>query len=983
MADRFHRVTLVTTLAFLGFVFGWIWMLSADPVTDDKSSTDTTPQAESSVKEAYLPAPSSLSVSEFEEKLFAFLNEKQYVKLGWKDDGRLRDTGPYINGKYYGTHPAVRVYYSPEIIEWLESGRNGRIPDGAMIVKEQYPPPAIRHAGQDEQQLWDALESWTVMVKDSKGSHDGWFWSNPGKGQDVLDNHADVSHPTSGFGLYCIRCHASTHSPLAKPDSPDNEFTFASLRNIEGYPGEPILFRVDDSWRDEKKTEPEESESTSESEKLADTSQDSGAHPSCIRSGGVTICDAEINPEFLEYYDSVIPVTRDGVSVLPPVTHDWVAKRRDQSQEFVTSNQCMSCHSGLLEPYGPTMFIPTGENKEYGAAGWNISPYGEWRWTPMGLAGRDPVFLAQLESELKLLQQEFGQTPKKANRLQSILQDTCLKCHGAMGRHQFNCDQDGQLATFGIRYCESIAESDEHIGLEDSKYGALARDGISCMVCHRMQQRPQPPDDDRPYLQFFLETSVTGNLFFGPPNEIYGPYKDQEITPYVMQHALGITPKQNPFIKSSQMCGSCHTVTLPAVDKPVTAEHFDELNDSQVVEEFQSFHHHVEQATYLEWLNSEFENEFNPDNPKGQSCQDCHMSKDLVDENSGINLESLVTRMAIIQDATYPDAENLASQELLDVRIRKQGYSRHNFSGLNVFLLELFDQFPDVLGVRPQDYMTGSNLDIEHARQNFLLTASKKTADIDVQTHWHPLGELTAHVTVNNKTGHRFPSGVGFRRAFLEFLVLEKNQNPDNAEKILWSSGRTNNLGVLINHTGQILTTERGEKSLGHLETHQPHHQEITKSDQVQIYESLLCNAQGGFTTSFLHGCKTIKDNRLLPRGWSKQGPDPALSGRYLEATHPQGLAVKDESYRDGSGSDSVTYRVRLPGDVDPNNVTVRATLYYQALPPYFLNNLFKTAPDGKQTQRLHFLLSHVDTKGTPIEQWKLKVVSAEADITQ
>ena len=25
---------------------------------------------------------------------------------------------------------------------------------------------------------------------------------------------------------------------------------------------------------------------------------------------------------------------------------------------------------------------------------------GEWRWSPMGLAGRDPVFYAQLECEL-------------------------------------------------------------------------------------------------------------------------------------------------------------------------------------------------------------------------------------------------------------------------------------------------------------------------------------------------------------------------------------------------------------------------------------------------------------------------------------------------------------------------------------------------------------------------------------------------------
>ena len=29
----------------------------------------------------------------------------------------------------------------------------------------------------------------------------------------------------------------------------------------------------------------------------------------------------------------------------------------------------------------------------------NLSPYGTWRTSPMGLAGRDPIFFAQLASE--------------------------------------------------------------------------------------------------------------------------------------------------------------------------------------------------------------------------------------------------------------------------------------------------------------------------------------------------------------------------------------------------------------------------------------------------------------------------------------------------------------------------------------------------------------------------------------------------------
>src|SRR5690606_1951522 len=141
----------------------------------------------------------------------------------------------------------------------------------------------------------------------------------------------------------------------------------------------------------------------------------------------------------------------------------------------------------------------------------------------------------------------------------------------------------------------------------------------------------------------------------------------------------------------------------------------------------------------------------------------------------------------------------------------------------------------------------------------------------------------------------------------------------------------------------------------------QPHHEEISADTQVQIYESLLCDAQNRFTTSFLHACSTRKDNRLLPRGWSKGGPGPALAGRYLEATHSRGQAADDPRYTSGSGTDTVRYRIALPADVDAKNLQVRATLFYQSVPPYFLRNLFETSPGGEATRRLHFLLSHAD----------------------
>ena len=105
-----------------------------------------------------LPLPSSLPLVDYEKRLYAFLLARTYTKLGWAVDRGVRDTGPFIRGHYYGTHPAVRIYYSPRVMYWLtgnpddwregkESGkakpkepREGPVPDGSMIVKEMFRP---------------------------------------------------------------------------------------------------------------------------------------------------------------------------------------------------------------------------------------------------------------------------------------------------------------------------------------------------------------------------------------------------------------------------------------------------------------------------------------------------------------------------------------------------------------------------------------------------------------------------------------------------------------------------------------------------------------------------------------------------------------------------------------------------------------------------------------------------------------------------
>src|SRR5215212_10127432 len=58
-----------------------------------------------------LPLPSTFlpaRLPQYQEQLARFLQCRQYTKLNWAEDKKVRDTGPYVGGAYYGVHPAVK-----------------------------------------------------------------------------------------------------------------------------------------------------------------------------------------------------------------------------------------------------------------------------------------------------------------------------------------------------------------------------------------------------------------------------------------------------------------------------------------------------------------------------------------------------------------------------------------------------------------------------------------------------------------------------------------------------------------------------------------------------------------------------------------------------------------------------------------------------------------------------------------------------------
>src|SRR5580704_16941624 len=63
--------------------------------------------------------------------LTPFMNHLCYQKQNWQHDAQIRTSD--------GVHPYVRVWYSPSLFNWITvKNRQGDVPNGAIVVKEQY-----------------------------------------------------------------------------------------------------------------------------------------------------------------------------------------------------------------------------------------------------------------------------------------------------------------------------------------------------------------------------------------------------------------------------------------------------------------------------------------------------------------------------------------------------------------------------------------------------------------------------------------------------------------------------------------------------------------------------------------------------------------------------------------------------------------------------------------------------------------------------
>jgi hypothetical protein len=275
-----------------------------------------------------------------------------------------------------------------------------------------------------------------------------------------------------------------------------------------------------------------------------------------------------------------------------------------------------------------------------------------------------------------------------------------------------------------------------------------------------------------------------------------------------------------------------------------------------------------EQMNYQEWQHSDYARE-------QRSCQSCHMPK-----------AAGPLRIASV----------LGDQ--------RDSLSRHTFVGGNAHMLRLLNRFRTELGV------TAPPAELEATARATERQLQQDTATLTVSAPQLTAGRLAFDLKVSNLTGHKFPTGFPSRRTWLHVTIRDARGG------IIFESGAITDAGLI-----------RGNDNDGDHAKYEPHHEEISTGEQVQIYEAILGDRAGAPTTGLLSAMQYLKDNRLLPRGFDKTTALPEI-GVF-------GAARGDSDFT-GAG-DLVRYRLPVSGE---GPYRVEAELRYQAIGYRWATNL-------------------------------------------
>lgn len=298
-----------------------------------------------------------------------------------------------------------------------------------------------------------------------------------------------------------------------------------------------------------------------------------------------------------------------------------------------------------------------------------------------------------------------------------------------------------------------------------------------------------------------------------------------------------------------------------------------------------------EQVPYLEWKHSAYADK--------RHCQSCHMPQ-----------------------LTHPmQISSVLGQS-------REAFSRHVFRGGNFFMPAILDRYRQELGV------TARSEQLERAAEQTRDNLTGSSAKIEIAEVERRGEQLQADVRVVNLTGHKLPTAYPSRRAWIHLTVK------DREGQIVFESGALRSDGSIAGNDNDRDRTR-----------FEPHYAEITKSEQVQIYEAIMADSKEEVTTGLLSAVRFIKDNRILPRGFDKATAHKDIAVR--------GAASADEDFTDER--DTVHYVVSVGPAQGP--LVVEAELWYQPIAFRWAQNL-KQQPAAETDRFVSYYNSMSDESG-------------------
>ncbi|MBL0330320.1 MAG: T9SS type A sorting domain-containing protein [Bacteroidetes bacterium] len=379
-------------------------------------------------------------------------------------------------------------------------------------------------------------------------------------------------------------------------------------------------------------------------------------------------------------------------------------------------------------------------------AGEDVNLVDRWESSMMALSSKDPFWKAKVSHEITVNPAHAGP-----------LQNKCLDCHAPMG-------------AFTSKF-----HGEPFYSLTDLATDSLGMDGVSCMSCHTI----------KPTVGF----TFSGNIPYDTSLSVYGPFVAPFVAP--MQLYEGLTPTYSSHMDESRVCSACHTLITESVDLAgaFTGGHF------------------VEQATYHEYVNSDYPS-------TNVKCQTCHMPP----VNEYIIIANGFTGLT-----------------------PRTPFNQHTFAGANLFMLNLIKNNKTALGIT----VPFKSFDSTIVATTAML--QEKSLDFDLQLVSTTSDTAYFKVMLKNKAGHKFPSGYPSRRAVLQFVVI------DGAGDTIFQTGIFNNQYRVI-----------GENS-----NFEGHHDVINQSHVPQIYELVPGDVGGNFTSVLERAAILLKDNRIPPLGFT------------------------------------------------------------------------------------------------------------------